>query len=157
MREASIKDPKPLVLKGVRNTQEVENFLWHLENYFKHGKVRDDEAKINTVVLYLLEVVTLWWRQKCTDMESGLCKIETWEQFTKELKKQFYLVNVVYEARRKPKELLHMATICEYVHELTTLMLQIPAFPRRIPFSTSWCGLQNWVKVEFKKTSSSQH
>lgn len=33
------------------NAQEVENFLWHLENYFKHRKVRDDESKINTAVL----------------------------------------------------------------------------------------------------------
>lgn len=54
-REAKIEAPKPPVFKGVRDAQEVENFLWHLENYFRHGKVRDDEAKINTAVLYLSE------------------------------------------------------------------------------------------------------
>ncbi|XP_070029677.1 uncharacterized protein [Nicotiana sylvestris] len=47
-REAKIEAPKHPVFKGVRDAQEVENFLWHLENYFRHGKVRDDEAKINT-------------------------------------------------------------------------------------------------------------
>ena len=43
-REAKIEAPKPPVFKGVRDAQEVENFLWHLENYFRHGKVRDDEC-----------------------------------------------------------------------------------------------------------------
>ncbi|XP_059294573.1 uncharacterized protein LOC132047562 [Lycium ferocissimum] len=67
MREAKIEAPKPPVFKVVRDVQEVENFLWHLENYFKHGKVRDDETKINTVVLYLTETAMLWWRRKVAE------------------------------------------------------------------------------------------
>lgn len=34
-REARIKSPKPPVFNGSRDAQKVENFLWHLENYFK--------------------------------------------------------------------------------------------------------------------------
>lgn len=60
IREAKIKASKPPVFHGVHDAQEVENFLWHLENYFEHGKVRDAEAKINTVVLYLSEIAMLW-------------------------------------------------------------------------------------------------
>ncbi|XP_070013663.1 uncharacterized protein [Nicotiana sylvestris] len=71
-REAKIEAPKPPVFKGVRDAQEVENFFWHLENYFRHGKLRDDEAKINTTVLYLSETVMLWWRRKMANVDKGL-------------------------------------------------------------------------------------
>lgn len=42
------------MFKGVRNAQELENFLWHLENYFKWNRVNNDESKINIIVLYLI-------------------------------------------------------------------------------------------------------
>lgn len=48
-REAKIEAPKPPVFKRVHNAQEVENFVWHLENYSWHGKVRGYKAKINTI------------------------------------------------------------------------------------------------------------
>ena len=37
---------------NVRDAQEMEN-LWHLENYFKCNRLKSDESKINTAVLYL--------------------------------------------------------------------------------------------------------
>lgn len=49
-----------LVFKEVCDVEEVENFLWHLENYSQHENVRDGDAKINTVVFYLLKIVMLW-------------------------------------------------------------------------------------------------
>lgn len=67
------------MFSGVRDAQEVDNFFWHLENYFQHGKVREDNAMINTAVLYLLETAMLWWRRKSTDAERGLCTISTWD------------------------------------------------------------------------------
>ncbi|XP_070032870.1 uncharacterized protein [Nicotiana tomentosiformis] len=150
MREAKIEAPKPLVFKGVRDAQEVENFLWHLENYFRHVKVRDDEVKINTVVLYLTKIAVLWWHRKCADMEKGLCKIEMWEKFEKELKKRFYPMNMVYEARRKLRELRQTATIREYVREFTTLMLQIPTLSEEDSLFYFVNGLQNWAKKELR-------
>ncbi|TMW90581.1 hypothetical protein EJD97_015520 [Solanum chilense] len=36
-REAKVKAAKTPMFKGVRDVQQVENFLWHLENYFKYG------------------------------------------------------------------------------------------------------------------------
>ena len=59
-REARVEFPRPPMFKGVRNAQEVENFLWHLENYFKCNRVRSDVNKITTAVLYLLDMVMLW-------------------------------------------------------------------------------------------------
>ena len=78
-------------LPGVHDAQEVENFLWHLENYFKCNRVRSDVNKINTVVLYLSEMPMLWWRRKEFDIKKGTCTMNTWEQFCEEFKKAFSL------------------------------------------------------------------
>jgi len=87
-------------------------------------------------------------------MEKELCKIETWEQFKKKLKKQLYLMNMVYEARRKLRELRHTTTIREYVRNFTTLMVQILSLSEEDSLIYFIDGLQNWAK--FKKISSSQ-
>ena len=52
-REDKVKAPKLPMFKGVHDAQEVENFLWHLDNYFKCNRLKSDESKINTTVLYL--------------------------------------------------------------------------------------------------------
>ena len=80
-REARVEDPKPPIFKGVRDAQEVDNFLWHLENYFKYNRVRSDENKINTAVLYLTELAILWWKRNETDIKKGTCTLNTWERF----------------------------------------------------------------------------
>ncbi|KAI3453949.1 hypothetical protein Pfo_010612 [Paulownia fortunei] len=48
------------------------------------------------------------------------------EALRKELKRHFYPENVVYEARKKLRELKQRGTIREYVKDFTTIMLQIP-------------------------------
>ncbi|XP_070029011.1 uncharacterized protein [Nicotiana sylvestris] len=118
-REAKIEAPKPPVFKGVRDAQEVENFLWHLENYFRHGKVRDDEAKINTA-------------------------------FKAEFKRQFFPNNVLYEARRKLRELKQTGSIRNYVKEFNTLMLQIPNLTNDDLLFHFMDGLQNCAKKELQ-------
>ena len=90
-REARVEAPRPPMFKGVRDAQEVENFLWHLENYFKCNPVRSDVNKINNAVLYLLEMHMLWWRCKEFDIKKGTCTMNTWEQFREEFKKAFSL------------------------------------------------------------------
>ncbi|XP_070002084.1 uncharacterized protein [Nicotiana sylvestris] len=146
MREAKIEDPKPLVFKGVRDVQEVENILWHLENYFRHDKVRDDEAKINTTVLYLSKTAMLWCRRKMADMDKGLCTISTWDQYKAEFKRQVFPNNILYEARRKLRELKQTGSIHNYVREFTTLMLEIPNLTNDDLLFHFMDGLQNWAK-----------
>ena len=80
-REAKVKAPKPRMLKGVHHTQEVEKFLWHLENYFKYNRMKSDKSKINTDVFYLSEMAMLWWRRKELEIGKGRCTINTWERF----------------------------------------------------------------------------
>ena len=76
-----------------------------MENYFKCSRVRSDVNKINTAMLYLSEMDMLWWRRKKSDIKKGTCAMNTWKQFREELKKAFFPNNVIYEAKRKFREL----------------------------------------------------
>ncbi|XP_070014384.1 uncharacterized protein [Nicotiana sylvestris] len=145
-RETKIEAPKPPVFKGVRNAQEVENFIWYLENYFRQGKVRDDEAKINIAVLYLSKTAMLWWIRKMADVDKGLCTISTRDQFKAKSKRQFFPNNALYEARHKLRELKQIGSIRNYVKEFTTLMLQIPNLTNDDLLFHFMDGLQNWAK-----------
>ena len=71
-KEAKVEAPKPPMFKGVCDAQEVENFLWNLENYFKCNRVNSDENKISTVVLYISETTMLWWRCKESKIGKGI-------------------------------------------------------------------------------------
>ena len=59
-RESMVKSPKPPMFRGFRDAQELENFLRHLENYFKCNRLKNDDSKINTTVLNLSEMGMLW-------------------------------------------------------------------------------------------------
>ncbi|XP_027769932.1 uncharacterized protein LOC107009291 [Solanum pennellii] len=137
------------MFKGIHDAQEVENFLWHLENYFKCSRVRSDSNKINTSVLYLSEMAMLWWRHKESDIRKGTCTINTWEQFREEFKRAFFPNNVFYEAKRKFRELKQMGSIHAYVQEFTTLTLQIPNLTDEDMFHFM-DGLQNWARTELE-------
>ena len=124
-REDMVEAPNPPIFKSARDSQKVEKFLWHLENYFKCSPMRSDENKINTVVLYLSEMAMLWWRCKEAEIGKGMCTINTWEQFHEEFKKAFF-PNNLYEVKRKFLESKQTGIIWVYVKEFTTLTLQIP-------------------------------
>ena len=104
-REVILEAPKPPIFKGTHYAQEVENFLWYLENYFKCSRVKSDENNINTVMLYLFEMTMLWWRQKERVTRNETCTINTWEKFREDFKKDFFPNNIVYEFKRKFLEL----------------------------------------------------
>ncbi|KAK3011969.1 hypothetical protein RJ639_012551 [Escallonia herrerae] len=88
-----------------------------MEHYFEGASITDEKAKVRTATLYLIDTATLWWRRKHNDIEKGLCTIDTWNVFKKEIKRQFYPENVTYEARKKLRELKHKSSINDYVKE----------------------------------------
>ena len=71
-------------------------------------------------------------------MEKGIYTIETWEDFKREIKRQFYPENVAYLARKNMRRLKHIGSIRDYVKEFPSLMLEIPNRLRRSFYSTSW-------------------
>ncbi|KAK3035993.1 hypothetical protein RJ639_031166 [Escallonia herrerae] len=109
--------PKPKEFGGKRDAKELDNFIWHMERYFEGASITDEKAKVRTATLYLTDTATLWWRRKHNDIEKGLCTIDTWDVFKKEIKRQFYPENVTYEARKKLRELKHKSSIHDYVKD----------------------------------------
>ncbi|KAL6349862.1 hypothetical protein AAG906_001749 [Vitis piasezkii] len=62
-------------------------------------------------------------------MEKGICTIETWEDFKREIKRQFYPEDVAYLARKNMRRLKHTGSIRDYqelrrrgVQDLATAM-----------------------------------
>ncbi|KAK3038074.1 hypothetical protein RJ639_031628 [Escallonia herrerae] len=109
--------PKPKEFGGKRDAKELDNFIWHIERYFEGASITDEKAKVRTATLYLTDTATLWWRRKHNDIEKGLCTIDTWDVFKKEIKRQFYPENVTYDARKKLRELKHKSSIHNYGKE----------------------------------------
>ncbi|PKH61288.1 hypothetical protein CRG98_050278, partial [Punica granatum] len=48
--------PKPSVFKGSRVANDVDNFLWSIETYFKVARVEDDKVRVGIVSMYLFYV-----------------------------------------------------------------------------------------------------
>lgn len=122
---SKVEVPKPKPFDGKRDAKEVDNYLWHMERYFKAMAVLEEDAKVRTAVLYLTDPTTLWWCRRHANIEKAMCTIATWDDFKKELKKQFYLENVAYQARKSLKKLKHTSSIRDYVKEFSTLMLEV--------------------------------
>ncbi|CAN1144671.1 hypothetical protein LINPERPRIM_LOCUS16755 [Linum perenne] len=88
-----VEVPRPKSYGGSRNVEELENFLWGLELYFEVSGIQDELAKVRTASLYLVDVVMLWWRSRQGDIIRGTCTIESWVDFKKKIKRQFYPEN----------------------------------------------------------------
>lgn len=146
-----VEFPKPNRFNGVREAKEVENFRWQMEIYFDNLNLVAENAKVKAATSYLSDTAMLWWRRKHSDIEQGTCRIDTWDDFKKELKRQFYLENVVYEARKKLRELRQRGSIRDYVKEFTTLMLQISNMTAEDLVFYFTDGLQYWAKQELQR------
>ena len=51
------------------------------------GYLTDVTTKVRTETLYLTDTATLWWCWRLVGMEKGICTIETWEDFKREIKR----------------------------------------------------------------------
>ncbi|RVW49075.1 hypothetical protein CK203_111710 [Vitis vinifera] len=146
-----VEVPKPHGFSGKRDVKELDNFLWHMERYFEVIALTDEATKVRTATLYLTDIATLWWRQRFTDMEKGICTIETWEDFKREIKRQFYPDDVAYLARKNMRCLKHIGSIRDYIKEFSSLMLQIPNMTEEELLFNFMDNLQGWAKQELKR------
>lgn len=76
-----------------------ENFKWEIEVYFVGVNIAKEAMKVHQLqrISYILQ------HCKHDKIAKRACKIETWDEFKRELKRQFYLEHVVYKARKKLK------------------------------------------------------
>ncbi|KAJ4728107.1 Retrotransposon protein, putative, Ty3-gypsy subclass [Melia azedarach] len=146
-----IRVPDPPRFGGKRDAKEIENFLWMMERHFDATQLHDDELRIGTATLYLDGDAALWWRRRHTEIERGLCRIDTWETFKVDFKKQFYPENVEEMAMRKLRGLKQRGTIKDYVREYNSLMLEISDMPEKSRLLFFLDGLQPWAEQELKR------
>ena len=121
-----VEVPKSHTFTGKRDAKELDNYLWHMERYFEAIALTDEATKVRTATLYLTDNPTLWWRRRFLEIEKETCTIDTWADFKREIKKQFYLEDVEYLAWKKIKYLKHTGSIRDYVKGFSSLMLEAP-------------------------------
>ena len=78
--------PKLKSYAGTRNACELDNFLWGLEQYLGATDIVEDDAKVQTAALYLIDTAMLWWRRRQENIRRGTCTINTFEEFKTKLK-----------------------------------------------------------------------
>ncbi|KAK0606869.1 hypothetical protein LWI29_005470 [Acer saccharum] len=148
---SAIQVPKPATYNGTRNAMEVENFLFGLEQYFEAKGARDDATKIANAPTFLRDAAQLWWRRKHGDSGKGINPIQTWEDFKKELKRQFCPTNAEKEARGRLRRLKQTGSIRDYIKEFTTLSLEIEDMSEKDSLFYFMDGLKDWARVELER------
>ncbi|GMI85584.1 hypothetical protein HRI_002227700 [Hibiscus trionum] len=145
--------PKPKKIKGTRSTQEVENFLWRMEQYFKATCIERDAKKVSFASIYLTDLAQTWWRRRCGDVKRRSVAIETWKEFQDEIKEQFYSQYDEDEARSKLRRLRQEDAkfLRDHVRKFMELSLQVPSLSEEDGFFTFTDGLQPWVKMELQR------
>ena len=145
-----VEVPKPQGFSGKQDAKELDNFFWHMEQYFEAISLTDEAAKVRIATLYLTNTTTLWWRRRFANMEKGICTIEMWEDFKREIKRQFYPEDVAYLARENMRRLKHTGSIREYVKEFSSLMLEIPNITEKDLLVDFMDNLQGWAEQELR-------
>ncbi|KAF2325032.1 hypothetical protein GH714_022348 [Hevea brasiliensis] len=118
-----------------------------VEGAWDYGGCQEDDH----APLYLADTAMVWWRRRLLDIERGTCTISTWDDFKRELKKQFYPENAAHEARAKLRRLSHKGNIREYVKEFMETLLEIPDYPDTEALFAFTDGLQNWARLEIER------
>ncbi|KAL4353583.1 hypothetical protein GQ457_06G027510 [Hibiscus cannabinus] len=146
-----VEVPRPRTFGGSRNAQEVDNFLYGLDQYLGAVGIVEGALKIQTASLYLTDTAMLWWRRRRNDIEKGTCTISTFDDFKRELKRQFYPENAEDEARARLRRLKQSGSIRDYIKDFTNLVLEIPDLSDKDSLFNFMDGLQLWAKTELKR------
>ena len=146
-----VEVPKPHTFNGQRDAKELDNFLWHMERYFEGIALTDEATKVRTATLYLTDIATLWWRRRFLEIQRGTCTIDTWADFKREIKKQFYPKDAGCIARRKINHLKHTGSVWDYVKEFSSLMLEAPDMNENELLFNFMENLQGWAEQELRR------
>ena len=84
-------------------------------------------------------------------MERKTCTIDTWADFKREIKKQFYPEDVEYMARNKIKHLKHTGSIRDYVKEFSSLILEAPCMDEKDLVFNFMDNLQSLAEQELRR------
>ena len=143
--------PKPDTYDGARNATIFDNFLFGIEQYFDDMGVRDEASKVGTAPTFLRVAAQLCRRQKHGDMGKGICAINTWAEFQRELCKHFAPSNAEKEAWARLRQLKQTGGVRDYINDFTTLILEISDMSDKDSLFYFQDGLKNWAKAELDK------
>ncbi|RVW90844.1 Retrovirus-related Pol polyprotein from transposon 17.6 [Vitis vinifera] len=118
---SKVRVPKPKEFNGNRNTKELENFLWAMEQFCKAAHIPDGE-KVSITSMNLTGDAKLWWR---TTMED--------------------------DAEEALKRLRHIGSVKDYVKEFSSLMLDIKNMSEEGKLFNFMSGLQGWAQTELRR------
>ncbi|TYK28468.1 uncharacterized protein E5676_scaffold629G001010 [Cucumis melo var. makuwa] len=141
-----IPEPKPFCV--ARDAKALENYIFDLEQYFKATNTVTEEAKVTLATMHLSEDAKLWWRSRYVDIQEGRCTIETWDALKRELRLQFFSMNVEILARRKLRDLRHTGEIRDYVKQFAGLMLDIRDMSEKDKVFCFVEGLKPWAMAK---------
>ncbi|XP_077242396.1 uncharacterized protein LOC143882895 [Tasmannia lanceolata] len=145
-----VRVPEPRCYAGARDAKELQNFLFHIEQFFRATHL-DEEAKVTTASMYLSDDAKLWWRTCYEEIEAGRCIIDSWEDMKRELKAQFMPENVEFIARKNLRRLQQTGSIREYVKKFSTLMLDIKSMSEEDKLFQFMEGLKPWSQTELRR------
>lgn len=115
-----IEYSKPKDYNGRRNAKDVKNILWQMEVCFDGIYIVDKAMKVRTAPCIFPTVLLFGGAESMSKRKRKLAKLKHGPEYKKELKRQLYTKNVVYETRKKLRELKHTRTVREYVKEFMT-------------------------------------
>ncbi|XP_021753565.1 uncharacterized protein LOC110718935 [Chenopodium quinoa] len=144
---AKIKPLKPQTFDGARDSKQVDNFIFDMEQYFRICQI-EDPFKVDTATMYLVEDAKLWWRTKYADIQAKRITLDSWEDLKKEIKNQFCPDNTEFVARTKLTTLHHKTSIREYVKEYCVCMLEIQDMSEKDRLFNFVRGLKDWAQRE---------
>ncbi|KAK9741448.1 hypothetical protein RND81_03G106700 [Saponaria officinalis] len=70
-----VKAPPPRTFCGTRDSIEIDNFIFDMEQYFRVSQL-DEELKVDTTSMYLVDDVELWWRSKYAETEARMITMD---------------------------------------------------------------------------------
>lgn len=70
--------------------EEFDNFLWHMERYFKVLQLDNEQEKIQTASMCLINDTMLSRHRWSAEAKKSQCKLKTWKDFIHKLKAKFY-------------------------------------------------------------------
>ncbi|KAL0315118.1 UNVERIFIED_CONTAM: hypothetical protein Scaly_2887600 [Sesamum calycinum] len=124
---ARLRIPELKAYSGARDANEVENFLFDMEQYFLAANVEDEARKANQVLL------------------------DTWVLLREAIREQFFLENIEYNARRALRKLEHTGSMRDYVKTFSALMLDIQDMSKKDKLFTFMEGLKPWARLELQR------
>ncbi|KAL0360364.1 UNVERIFIED_CONTAM: hypothetical protein Sradi_3720900 [Sesamum radiatum] len=139
---ARLRIPEPKAYDSARDTKEVENFFFDMEQYFLAANVEDEATKVTTATMYLKGDAKLWWRTKYAEIQANQVRLDTWVLLREAIREQFFPENIEYNARRALRKLEHTGSMQDYVKSFSALMLDIRDMSEKDKLFTFMEGLK---------------